>query len=214
MYLWRKITPTQRADVLKARRLRRRPWHSPPHFAGTEHTDFHLSAACFEHAPLIGASLNRLEAFAAALLAAVEPACERLFAWCVLPNHYHLLLRTHNLRETTTMLGRFHGRTSFAWNAEDGARGRTCFHRTSDRAMRSEAHFWATMNYFHHNPVHHGLVEKWTDWPWSSAYDFLDSVGREEALRIWRQYPVLDYGKKWDAAGNPARRRKGASNSG
>jgi len=54
------------------------------------------------------------------------------------------------------------------------------------------------MNYIHHNPVHHGYVEKWQDWPWSSAAAFLDNAGPERALQLWRKYPILDYGKKWD----------------
>ena len=64
--------------------------------------------------------------------------------------------------------------------------------------MKSERHFWVTLNYVHHNPIHHGYVERWQDWPWSSASDFLDRIGAQQALDIWREYPILDYGKKWD----------------
>ena len=64
--------------------------------------------------------------------------------------------------------------------------------------MRSERHFWATMNYVHHNPVHHGYCSKWQDWPFSSAAPFLEKVGTEEAARIWTMYPLLDYGEGWD----------------
>jgi len=54
------------------------------------------------------------------------------------------------------------------------------------------------MNYVHHNPVHHGYVQRWQDWPWSSATAFLEKVGAEKAREIWQEYPILDYGKKWD----------------
>jgi putative transposase len=64
--------------------------------------------------------------------------------------------------------------------------------------MKSERHFWATLNYVHHNPVKHRYVKRWVDWPWSSAARYLEEVGREEAERIWSEYPVLDYGKQWD----------------
>jgi len=47
--------------------------------------------------------------------------------------------------------------------------------------------------------VHHGYVEKWQDWPWSSAARHIERVGHETAAKIWREYPILDYGKKWDA---------------
>ena len=54
------------------------------------------------------------------------------------------------------------------------------------------------IHYVHHNPVHHGYVKRWLDWPWSSARQYLEKVGLEEARRIWLKYPILDYGKKWD----------------
>jgi putative transposase len=68
--------------------------------------------------------------------------------------------------------------------------------------MRSERHFFATINYVHNNPVHHGYVRRlWTEWPWSSATNFLDQMGRLEAERVWKEYPIRDYGKKWDPRG-------------
>lgn len=64
--------------------------------------------------------------------------------------------------------------------------------------MRSERHYYATLNYVLNNAVHHGYVEKWQDWPWSNAAEYLDTVGEIQAAEIWRKYPVLDYGSKWD----------------
>jgi putative transposase len=49
-----------------------------------------------------------------------------------------------------------------------------------------------------HNAVRHGYVERWQDWPYSNATHYLAEVGREEAERRWREYPVLDYGNDWD----------------
>lgn len=64
--------------------------------------------------------------------------------------------------------------------------------------MRGEAHYFATLNYIHHNPIHHGYAEKWQEWPFSSAVQWLDAVGSEEAERTWRDFPLLDYGKGLD----------------
>lgn len=121
-------------------------------------------------------------------------------AWCVLPNHYHALVETENLRGLLGELGRFHGRTAFEWNGEEMLRGRQVFCRAADRMIRSERHFWATMNYIHNNAVHHRYVKIWTEWPWSSAAAYLESVGRDEAEKVWRKYPVKGYGAKWDSA--------------
>ena len=65
------------------------------------------------------------------------------------------------------------------WNLEEGFQGRTVWHRCADRGIRSESHYWATINYIHNNPVHHGYVERWTDWPFSSAGDFIEQIGRD-----------------------------------
>jgi len=128
----------------------------------------------------------------------VRDASIEIYAWCILPNHYHVLLASRRIKSLTKELGQFHGRSSFAWNGEDGQRGRQVWFRCFDREIRSERHFWATVNYIHHNPVHHGHVEKWQDWIWSSAPTFVEEVGRERATEIWKKYPILDYGKGWD----------------
>ncbi|MFI5381561.1 MAG: REP-associated tyrosine transposase [Tepidisphaerales bacterium] len=199
-YLWRKLTPQDRREVLAARKIRRRPWHSPPHCASLTTSHYHMTAACFEHQPFIGSTPERMDSFTDALLANFTAADTRAFAWCVLPNHYHALVEAPDVLLLIRNLGRLHGRTSHAWNTDDNARGRQLFFRAVEREIRSERHFWATLNYVHHNPVRHGYVEKWTDWPWSSAADYLGEVGRETAANIWREYPVLDYGEGWDAA--------------
>ena len=132
-------------------------------------------------------------------LLSVCGSCEtEVFAWCLLPNHYHLLLRTDRIKELRRQLGLFHGRFSFTWNSEDDRRGRQVWHNCFDRPMKSERHFWVTLNYVHHNAVHHGYVARWQDWPYSSAARYLEEVGREKAMEILEEYPLLEYGKKWD----------------
>jgi putative transposase len=198
MYAWRKWTQEMRDEVLRRRKLLNRPWHGPPHFTGQQTSQYLITGTCYEHAPIIGTSIERLDDFTAQLQQTIESAHSVIHAWCVLPNHYHVLATTPDLPVLIASLGKLHGRMSFAWNGEDNARGRICWHRTTDRAMRSEAHFWTTVNYVHHNPVKHGHVSKWTDWPWSSAHDYLRETGRYQAARIWQAYPLLEYGTLWD----------------
>ncbi len=198
-YLWRQLTPDQREEVLAWRKTNARPWHSPPHIANCEHGHFLTSAACYEHAPHIGFSPQRMDDFSAALLALLQHHATSTIAWCVLPNHYHALVEASNILKILHELGRLHGRTSHAWNGEEGTRGRQVFHRSTERFMRSERHFFATINYIHNNPVHHAYVRRWTEWPWSSAVEYLEQLGREEATRRWMEYPIDGYGKKWDA---------------
>ncbi len=196
MYNWRQMTDEMRHEVVSLRKRSELPWHGPPHFR--EKSLFHISAACYEHRPIIGTSPQRIFEFGLNLLADIRKNAEMVLAWCVLPNHYHLLVVTSSLSIITKAIGQLHGRTSRSWNNDEGQRGRKCFHRCNDRKIRSDRHRWATLNYIHHNPVHYGYVRQWQDWPFSSARRYLEQVGREEAQRCWTDYPILDYGKGWD----------------
>lgn len=192
------MTPEQRVEIVEYRRLRMRPLHSPPHLKFEGLRQFFITAACYEHKHHIGLNHERMTNFEADLLTACEKFAVTTYAWCVLPNHYHVLVRTDDIDALRRELGLLHGRTSYNWNGEENQRGRQVWFNCFDRVIKSHRHFWASVNYIHHNPIHHGYVDKWLDWPWSSAAEFLERVGRERALEIWLEFPILDYGKKWD----------------
>ena len=192
------MTGEERARALALRRARRLPWHSPPHLDREGEHQYIITAACYEHAPIIGKSPERMMSCEEAVLEVCRELGSEVYAWCVLPNHYHMLLKTDRIKELRQEIGKFHGRTSFTWNGEGESRGRKVWHNCFERPMKSERHFRASLNYIHHNPVHHGYVQHWQDWPYSSAAEFLEQLGRDKALEFWRAYPILDYGKKWD----------------
>ncbi|HKW30743.1 MAG TPA: hypothetical protein VJT54_15520 [Verrucomicrobiae bacterium] len=143
-------------------------------------------------------SPRRLADFSERLLKILSVHCEDIHAWCVLPNHYHTLVLTRKLPELLHGIGQFHGRTSFEWNGEDNERGRKVWFNCSETGMKSDRHFWATLNYVHHNPVHHGYVQQWQDWSFSSGGSFIEQLGRVHATKLWQEYPITDYGKSWD----------------
>jgi REP element-mobilizing transposase RayT len=110
-----------------------------------------------------------------------------LHAWCVMPNHVHVLFQVH---EAWTM-----SRCVWSWKSftgrlinqlrpgvvlPPGALGRALadpmggqhpvWHREYfDRYIRDEAHYMNAVNYIHRNPVKSGLVERAVEWQWSSA---------------------------------------------
>jgi putative transposase len=198
VYNWRKLTAEQREEVLERRKAITYPWHSPPHqfLPGTR--QYIVSAACYEHAEIIGHSAERMTEFSRQLCSTCNEYAEKVFAWCVLPNHYHVVLQTDAIKHLFGELGRLHGRTSFQWNGQENLRGRQVWFNAVERGMRCNDHLWASINYVHHNPVKHGYAERWQDWAWSSASSFLDEVGVGRATEVWRNYPVLDYGNGWD----------------
>jgi putative transposase len=198
MYAWRKMTPQEREETMRRRLTQERPWHSPPHFRSKSTNRYLFTAACLNHRPIAGRTRARLADFESTLLETADGACAEIHAWVVLPNHYHFLAETQDCLAVLKMLGRLHGRTSFHWNGEENLRGRQVWWNAAETAMKSERHFWSTLNYIHHNPVKHGYVTRWQDWPFTSAHQYLAKVGNEEAKKIWNEYPITEYGKGWD----------------
>jgi putative transposase len=199
MYRWRQLTDEQRIRLVDWRRQLSRPLHSPHHVdRGQRH--YLMTGACFEHAAHIGHSVERMSAFTEAWLKVLSDHSLRIVAWVVLPNHYHALAASKDVSVLLHELGRLHGRTSFLWNGEEGTRGRKVWFNATETVMKSDAHYFATLNYVHHNPVKHGYAEKWSGWVWSSASTYLETVGRDEAERLWRSYPIDHYGTGRDDA--------------
>jgi putative transposase len=195
MYAYRQATLTQREELLSERQCRRWPWHAPPHFADGENL-YLLTAACYDHRPLLASGARRDE-FLTALFDLVSSMEGDLRAWVVLPNHYHMVARV-DLAAFAARVGRLHNGKATQWNREDGTPGRKVWHRFSDRRIRSDRHYFATLNYVHANPVRHGLAADATQWPWNSVAHYLREAGREVLAGWWRDYPVDGYGDGWD----------------
>jgi len=198
MYEWRKMTEEERGKILAERKARRLPWHSPPHLEFEGFVSFIITAACYEHAHIIGKNPQRMADFEQDILQTCHKSEAKIFAWCILPNHYHILIRTEKIEHLRREIKNLHGRTAFIWNKEDNAKGRKVWFNYFDRDMRSKRHFMASLNYVNHNAVYHKYAEKWQDWAYSSAGNFIEKYGKEKVLQVWNEYPILDYGKDWD----------------
>lgn len=198
MYRWRNLTDEQRREELAQRIKNGVAWHRPAHYESDSTNRYLITAACYEHQPHIGNNETRIRQFQNDLLAAIRDGAAEAHAWCILPNHYHALVLAPEIKFLLASLGTLHGRTSHQWNGEENTRGRKVWHGVTERAMRGERHYFVTLNYVHHNAVKHGLVERWDDWEFTSAHEYLAKVGRDEAKRLWRDYPILQYGEKWD----------------
>jgi putative transposase len=196
MYDFRKWTPDQRKAAINERLLAGFPSHSPPHVDVPDRWRL-ITAACYEHKHILSSS-ERIQWFENELLVHFRNQSLECAGWVVLSNHYHALVKIPNIDKFGKSLGQLHGRTSFEMNRMDEQAKRKCWFRFSDRCMRNERHFLVTLNYIHNNPVKHGYVKKWSDWPYSSFHWYLENKGREWLVDVFREYPVLDYGAKWD----------------
>ncbi len=96
----------------------------------------------------------------------------RLLAWCVMPNHEHVvaeMLEGHTLSDVVKSWKSFTGRQANARLGRTGAFWETDYF---DRYMRNEEHLLRTISYVEDNPVKAGLVGEAVEWPWGSAGRF------------------------------------------
>ncbi len=94
MYDYRKLTLEEQWDVVQERRGKHQPWHSPPHRHVSGNVSYLVTAACYEHVPVIGQTSQRMSECEEGVLEACREVCAEIHAWCILPNHYYLLVQT------------------------------------------------------------------------------------------------------------------------
>src|SRR5690606_17502712 len=102
----------------------------------------------------------------------------RLMAWCIMPNHVHVLIEC---RYSLARIVQSWKSYSARWAVEHNERlglglqgGRVWMRGYWDRYIRDERHLAAAVHYIHSNPVTAGRVERAGDWQWSSAGRDLD----------------------------------------
>ncbi len=102
----------------------------------------------------------------------VREACDRegvrCFAWCLMPNHVHLILTPPTADALRAALAEAHRRYARRINLAKGWTGYLFQGRFASYPM-DEAHLMVAVRYVELNPVRAGLVARAEEWPWSSA---------------------------------------------
>jgi putative transposase len=91
-----------------------------------------------------------------------------IWAWCLMPNHVHLVLVPERADGLAAALAPVHRRYTWTVNQREGWRGFLWQSRFGSAPM-DEAHLHACFRYVELNPVRAGLVERAERWRWSSA---------------------------------------------
>ena len=109
------------------------------------------------------------------LLGAVAAESEvTVIAYCLLPNHYHWLLRQDGEIAVGNVPQRVFGSYSQAFNKAYRRTG-TLFEGTFKAILvDSEAYLAALCRYIHNNPVKHGLVGIPEAWPFSNYLEWIE----------------------------------------
>ncbi len=140
-----------------------------------------------------------------------------IWAWCLMPNHVHLIVVPERCDSLSALFADAHRRYTRYINFREGWRGHLWQGRFHSCVM-DERHLLAAIRYVELNPVTAGLCRQPEDWPWSSSRAHL--AGHDDALvsvtpmlqRIsnWRRYlqspdaeVTLDKLRKHSRTGRP-----------
>jgi putative transposase len=103
-----------------------------------------------------------------------------IFAYCLLGNHFHFLVRIKDLdfqelrssKERSSYLGQrvatFFGTYTKAINKAYDRSGSLFEKNFKRKPVASDKYFYSLLTYIHFNPKKHGFVDDFRDWPYSS----------------------------------------------
>jgi putative transposase len=123
-----------------------------------------------------------------------QQAGTEIWAWCLMPNHVHLVMVPRHEDGLRAALGEAHRRYTRHINFRQSWRGHLWQERFHSFLM-DEDYLLATVRYVERNPVSAGLCETPEQWRWSSAHAHLK--GQDDGLV--RVKPMLDRIDNWSA---------------
>jgi putative transposase len=134
------------------------------------------------------------EAYRTLLAEGCRAAGVAVWAYCLMPNHVHLILVPRDAGGLGAALGEAHRRYTRHVNFREGWRGYLWQGRFASFPM-DETYLLACARYVELNPVRAKLARRARDWPWSSARAHLE--GRDDGLVTVR--PLLAQVPDWAA---------------
>lgn len=195
--------------------MNRREFH-PPHIY-TDSACYFITASTFHRQRLLGTEADRT-LVRDILKEATEQYGIRLYAWVILADHHHLLLKTSQVAPLHRFIKRLHGESAIHLNKEHGTPGRKVWYQYWDRFPRNERDFWSYFNYIHTNPIKHDCVrigdgvlvvegkrvripsdhvldvhQCLAHYLHSSYHYYLREHGDEFLTDAWMRYPIPDY---------------------
>ena len=132
------------------------------------------------------------EAYRVLLAEGCRAAGVAVWAYCLMPNHVHLILVPSDADGLRAALGEAHRRYTRRINFREGWRGYLWQGRFASFPM-DETHLLACARYVELNPVRAKLARRARDWDWSSARAHL--AGHDDGLATVR--PLLDLAPDW-----------------
>ena len=128
-----------------------------------------------------------------------EKAGVNVWAYCLMPNHVHLVAVPERKHSFAKLFGVAHHRYALRVNLAQGWQGHLWQERYHSSVL-DEAHLLAAVRYIELNPVRAGLCTRAEDWRWSSVHahlqnthdDLVNTEPMRERISDWRDYLSAD----------------------
>jgi REP element-mobilizing transposase RayT len=108
-----------------------------------------------------------------------------VIAYCLMPNHYHLLLRQDGNRPAGKVPQSVFNSYCKAYNLMYSHSGTLFEGRFRAKPVQSTIHLLHLCRYIHGNPVKDGLVADPANWPWSN---YLEWIGERKGSLVDRDF--------------------------
>jgi geranylgeranyl pyrophosphate synthase/REP element-mobilizing transposase RayT len=102
-----------------------------------------------------------------------------LFAWCIMPNHVHVLIQPVAGIAVSEIVKGWKSFTGHEANKILNREGNFWMADYFDRYIRDEKHYQNVLEYVHLNPVNAGLVKSAEKWKWSSVDNYIEDNADE-----------------------------------
>jgi len=127
------------------------------------------------------------------LMKGAEKYLSELYAWTILDNHTHLLIKTLLSKLMPKFFNFVEGKSSIELNKIENQLGRKIWYQYLDRCIRNEADFYRHLNYIHHNCIKHKCSTAMENYKWSSYHKYQEKYGKDWILSCFGKYPVIDF---------------------
>ena len=126
-------------------------------------------------------------AFEAVLSEAVARQRMRLLAYCVMPNHFHLVLWPRGDGDLSAFMRWLTLTHTQRWHAHRGSAGTGHVYqgRFKSFPVQDDGHLWAVCRYVERNPLRAGLVARAEQWRWGSLWRAGAGESAGPALSAW-----------------------------
>ena len=117
-----------------------------------------------------------------------------LYAFCLMTNHAHLVIKEAELKDVSDVMKRLIGKYTQWFNYKYGKSGGLMESRYKSRAVDTDEYLMHLIRYVHQNPIKAGLVENAADYTWSSYENYLKKdSGIIDTTLLFEILPKHDY---------------------